>query len=194
MSATAAPVTQLTASNQTVEAPNGVSYAYRRLADGSAGAGTGPQGGEDMHGFADEMFVHADQDQPGADDILALFFERSETSLAKGREFLQRIFTRTEGRRPRHARGARCPAGRHHHVGHPRRESARSPRRHHSAGAGGGRRQRPPGTDEELAVRGRIRRRSRLVLERGAVSSRSPRCGSGLSLTSVRGRGLIRSR
>ena len=61
-------------------------------------AGTAPQGGEDLHGFADEMYVHANRDQPGADDILALFFAPSETSLAKGGEFLKRIFTRTEDR------------------------------------------------------------------------------------------------
>jgi pimeloyl-ACP methyl ester carboxylesterase len=61
-------------------------------------AGTGPQGGEDMHGFTDEMFVHANRDQPGPEDILALLFERSQTSIAKGRQFLQRIFTRTDGR------------------------------------------------------------------------------------------------
>ena len=162
MSATATQVTQLTAPNQTVEAPNGVSYAYRRLGEPSASApplvsfqhfrgnldnwdpalvdalartrevilfdnagvggstgtvprtvtamahdalsfidalelreidvlgyslggyvaqelvlirprlvrrlvlaGTGPQGGEDMHGFSDEMFVDANRDQPG---------------------------------------------------------------------------------------------------------------------------------
>jgi pimeloyl-ACP methyl ester carboxylesterase len=195
MSATATQVTQLTAPNQTVEAPNGVSYAYRRLGEPSASApplvsfqhfrgnldnwdpalvdalartrevilfdnvgvggstgtvprtvtamardalsfidalelreidvlgyslggfvaqelvlirprlvrrlvlaGTGPQGGEDTHGFSDEMFVHANRDQPRAEDVLALFFERSETSVAKGREFLQRIFTRTDDR------------------------------------------------------------------------------------------------
>ena len=202
MSVTATQVTQLTAPNQTVEAPNGVSYAYRRLGEPSASApplvsfqhfrgnldnwdpalvdalartrevilfdnagvggssgtvprtvtamahdalsfidalelreidvlgyslggyvaqelvlirprlvrrlvlaGTGPQGGEDMHGFTDEMFVYANRDQPGAEDVLALFFERSETSLAKGREFLQRIFTRTDDR---DTRGSRC--------------------------------------------------------------------------------------
>jgi pimeloyl-ACP methyl ester carboxylesterase len=195
MSATTTQVTQLTAPNQTIEARNGVSYAYRRLGEPSAGApplvlfqhfrgsldnwdpalvdalartrevilfdnagvggssgtvprtvtamahdalsfidalelreidvlgfslggyvaqelalirprlvhrlvlaGTGPQGGEDMHGFTDEMFVHANRDQPGAEDILALFFEQSETSVAEGREFLQRIFTRTDAR------------------------------------------------------------------------------------------------
>jgi pimeloyl-ACP methyl ester carboxylesterase len=61
-------------------------------------AGTGPQGGEEMHGFADDVYVSATRDEPGADDLLALFFERSETSVAAGREFVQRIFVRTEGR------------------------------------------------------------------------------------------------
>jgi pimeloyl-ACP methyl ester carboxylesterase len=61
-------------------------------------AGTGPQGGEDMHGFTDDAFVPATRDEPGADDLLALFFERSPTSLARGREFIGRIFARTEDR------------------------------------------------------------------------------------------------
>jgi pimeloyl-ACP methyl ester carboxylesterase len=61
-------------------------------------AGTGPQGGEEMHGFSDDVFGHATRDEPGAEDLLALFFERSETSVAKGREFVERIFTRTEDR------------------------------------------------------------------------------------------------
>jgi pimeloyl-ACP methyl ester carboxylesterase len=195
MSATTTQVTRLTAPNQTIEAPNGVSYTYRRLGEPSASApplvwlqhfrgnldnwdpalvdalastrevilfdnagvggstgtvprtvtamahdaltfidalelreidvlgfslggyvaqelalirprlvrrlvlaGTGPQGGEDMHGFTDEMYLHANRDQPEAEDILALFFEQSETSVAKGREFLKRIFARTEDR------------------------------------------------------------------------------------------------
>jgi pimeloyl-ACP methyl ester carboxylesterase len=195
MSATTTEVTQLTARNQTLEAPNGVSYAYRRfgnrasgvppllflqhfrgnldnwdpaLVDAIAGtrevilfdnagvggstgtvprtvaamahdalafidalelrevdvlgyslggfvaqelalirprlvrrlvlAGTGPQGGDDMHRFTDEIFAHANQEQPRGEDVLALFFERSETSVAKGKEYLERIFTRTHGR------------------------------------------------------------------------------------------------
>jgi pimeloyl-ACP methyl ester carboxylesterase len=195
MSATATQVTQLTAPNQTIEAHNGVSYAYRRLGEpstsapplvlfqhfrgnldnwdpvlvdalaltrevilfdnagvgGSTGtvprtvtamahdalafidalelreidvlgfslggyvaqelalvrprlvrrlvlAGTAPQGGEDLHGFTDDMYAHANREQPGAEDILALFFEQSETSLTKGRAFLKRIFTRSEHR------------------------------------------------------------------------------------------------
>jgi len=61
-------------------------------------AGTGPQGGEDMHGFAADVYVSATRDEPGAEDLLALFFERSETSVAAGWEFAQRIFARTEDR------------------------------------------------------------------------------------------------
>jgi pimeloyl-ACP methyl ester carboxylesterase len=61
-------------------------------------AGTGPQGGEAMHGFSDEAFGHATRDEPDGDDLLALFFERSETSVAKGWEFVERIFTRSEDR------------------------------------------------------------------------------------------------
>jgi pimeloyl-ACP methyl ester carboxylesterase len=61
-------------------------------------AGTGPRGGEDMHGFADDVYLSATRDEPGAEDLLALFFERSETSVAAGWDFVERIFTRTEDR------------------------------------------------------------------------------------------------
>jgi pimeloyl-ACP methyl ester carboxylesterase len=61
-------------------------------------AGTGPEGGEDMHGFADDVYVSATRDEPGGEDLLALFFERSETSIVAGWEFVERIFTRTEDR------------------------------------------------------------------------------------------------
>ena len=61
-------------------------------------AGTGPQGGEQMQGLADDVAAHAVRDEPGAEDLLALFFARSQTSTAKGWEFVQRIFTRTEDR------------------------------------------------------------------------------------------------
>jgi pimeloyl-ACP methyl ester carboxylesterase len=61
-------------------------------------AGTGPQGGDDMHGFADDVYVSATRDEPGAEDLLALFFERSETSIAAGWEYVERIFTRNDDR------------------------------------------------------------------------------------------------
>jgi pimeloyl-ACP methyl ester carboxylesterase len=61
-------------------------------------AGTGPQGGQDMHGYTDDVYGNATADEPGAEDLLALFYERSETSVAKGWESIQRIFARTEDR------------------------------------------------------------------------------------------------
>jgi pimeloyl-ACP methyl ester carboxylesterase len=61
-------------------------------------AGTGPQGGEDMHGFGDDVYVSATRDEPGADDLLALFFERSDTSVEAGWRFVERIFARGEDR------------------------------------------------------------------------------------------------
>jgi pimeloyl-ACP methyl ester carboxylesterase len=61
-------------------------------------AGTGPQGGVEQHGYREEVNGNATADEPGAEDLLALFFERSETSVAKGWEFVERIFTRTEDR------------------------------------------------------------------------------------------------
>ena len=61
-------------------------------------AGTGPQGGEAMHGFADDVFASAVRDEPGPEDLLALFFTCSESSVAKGWEFVGRIFKRTENR------------------------------------------------------------------------------------------------
>jgi pimeloyl-ACP methyl ester carboxylesterase len=61
-------------------------------------AGTGPQGGQQMHGYSADVYGNATVDEPGADNLLALFFERSDTSIAKGWEFIERIFTRSEGR------------------------------------------------------------------------------------------------
>jgi pimeloyl-ACP methyl ester carboxylesterase len=61
-------------------------------------AGTGPQGGRDMHVWNAEVREHGYRDQQGAEDMFYLFFAPSETSKAKGAEFVGRIFTRTEAR------------------------------------------------------------------------------------------------
>ncbi|WP_326844582.1 alpha/beta hydrolase (plasmid) [Streptomyces sp. NBC_01558] len=61
-------------------------------------AGTGPQGGREMHGWNEKARSHAMKDVQGPEDILYLFFSPSETSQAKGQEFVGRIFTRTEDR------------------------------------------------------------------------------------------------
>jgi pimeloyl-ACP methyl ester carboxylesterase len=61
-------------------------------------AGTGPEGGREMHGWPDEARAHAMKDVQGAEDILYLFFPPTEAAQTKGTEFVGRIFTRTEGR------------------------------------------------------------------------------------------------
>lgn len=61
-------------------------------------AATGPEGGQQMERWAPIPNFHAMKDVQDADDILALFFAPTETSRAKGREFVGRIFTRSAER------------------------------------------------------------------------------------------------
>ncbi|KQX07750.1 alpha/beta hydrolase [Leifsonia sp. Root1293] len=61
-------------------------------------AGTGPEGGRNMHGWTDIPRAHAMKDEQGAEDILYLFFAPTPDSQAKGGEFVGRIFTRTDDR------------------------------------------------------------------------------------------------
>jgi len=62
-------------------------------------AGTCPQGGEDMHAFADGPVREAAlKDATGPEDLLTLFFERTASSQAKGREFIGRISSREKDR------------------------------------------------------------------------------------------------
>lgn len=63
-------------------------------------AGTGPQGGRNMHMYVSHILDIATKDRVAAEDILTLFFETTESSLAKGREFLARIMARTVDRDP----------------------------------------------------------------------------------------------
>ncbi|MBP2707187.1 alpha/beta hydrolase [Microbispora sp. RL4-1S] len=51
-------------------------------------AGTGPQGGKGFHLWAGEILEAAIRDEPGAEDLLTLFFTRSENGKAKGWEFV----------------------------------------------------------------------------------------------------------
>jgi pimeloyl-ACP methyl ester carboxylesterase len=71
-------------------------YVVRRLIL----AGTAPQGGEDFHAFAAgpvrEAALSEESGRP--QDILTLFFERTASSQAKGREFLRRISSREKDR------------------------------------------------------------------------------------------------
>ncbi|MFE4626039.1 alpha/beta fold hydrolase [Streptomyces mirabilis] len=61
-------------------------------------AGTAPEGGRGFHHWTGDVAEAAMRDEPGAEDLLTLFFERSKTSQSKGTEFLQRIFTRQKDR------------------------------------------------------------------------------------------------
>ena len=59
-------------------------------------AGTGPEGGESMVGYPDEVTAHAIEDIPVEENFLYLFFYPSRTSQAAGRAFWTRRHTRTE--------------------------------------------------------------------------------------------------
>jgi pimeloyl-ACP methyl ester carboxylesterase len=69
-------------------------------------AGTGPQGGPDM-GWRQDIADHARADRPGGEDLLYFFFAHTETSQAKGVEFLGRFLQRTEDRDPASSLAAR---------------------------------------------------------------------------------------
>jgi len=198
MSATVAQVTQLTAPNETIEAPNSGSYAYRRLGEPSA---MGPP----LVSF--QLFRgNLDNWDPALVDALArtrevIVFDNSgvggstgtvpRTVTAMAHDALSFIDALELGGtdvlgyslggyvaqelaliRPRLVR----PAGRDHDTGDPRRPAEDLP----------GRGPRLP-----LAVPDRIRRRSRAVLERRAVGmSDRPQTGaSSRKLRPLSGRG-----
>jgi len=61
-------------------------------------AGTGPQGGRGFHRWKEQIAEHAYKDVQSGEDVLYLFFSATETSQAKGEEFVGRIFTRQQDR------------------------------------------------------------------------------------------------
>ena len=61
-------------------------------------AGTGPRGAQNMHVWGPDITNHAWNSNPGGEDLLYLFFAPTETSQARGREFLSRLIQRTEDR------------------------------------------------------------------------------------------------
>jgi pimeloyl-ACP methyl ester carboxylesterase len=61
-------------------------------------AGTGPEGGREMHTWSEEISSYAYKDVQDARDICYLFFAPTETSQAKGKEFVERILTREQDR------------------------------------------------------------------------------------------------
>jgi pimeloyl-ACP methyl ester carboxylesterase len=61
-------------------------------------AATAPEGGRGFHSWSQEIRSHAMKDFQSSEDGMYLFFAPTETSQAKGTEFLERIFTRQDGR------------------------------------------------------------------------------------------------
>ncbi|CAM5714911.1 Alpha/beta hydrolase OS=Streptomyces fumanus OX=67302 GN=GCM10018772_56760 PE=4 SV=1 [Streptomyces fumanus] len=61
-------------------------------------AGTGPKGAPGMHGWREDIETHARAEVPTGEDLLYIFFAPTETSRAKGVEFLGRFLARTEDR------------------------------------------------------------------------------------------------
>jgi pimeloyl-ACP methyl ester carboxylesterase len=61
-------------------------------------AATGPKGGPDMHGWRKDIADAARKTDFGDPEILTVLFEHTETSQAKGREYLARSLERTEDR------------------------------------------------------------------------------------------------
>jgi len=69
--------------------------AVRRLVP----AGTGPRGGgRQMHGWITDIEHTANAADDGVEDLLHIFFEITQTSRDLGREYIGRIFTRSDDR------------------------------------------------------------------------------------------------
>jgi pimeloyl-ACP methyl ester carboxylesterase len=60
--------------------------------------GTGPKGGPGMHGWRTDIAEHARNPQAGGEDLLYIFFAHTDSSQAKGMEFLGRFTARTRDR------------------------------------------------------------------------------------------------
>jgi pimeloyl-ACP methyl ester carboxylesterase len=63
-------------------------------------AGTGPKGAPGTHGWRHDITDHTHADNLGGEDLLYIFFAHTETSQAKGVEYLGRFLQRTEDRDP----------------------------------------------------------------------------------------------
>lgn len=63
-------------------------------------AGTGPKGAPGTHGWRPDITDHTHADNLGGEDLLYIFFAHTETSQAKGVEYLGRFLQRAEDRDP----------------------------------------------------------------------------------------------
>src|SRR3954464_14623829 len=78
-------------------------WAIRRLVL----VGTGPKGAPGMHGWRDDIQENSRHDEGSGEDLLYIFFAHTETSQAKGMEFLGRFLQRAEDRDPMTTRAVR---------------------------------------------------------------------------------------
>jgi len=63
-------------------------------------AGTVPKGAPGTHGWRQDIADHARDAKPTAENLLYIFFAHTQTSQAKGQEYLGRFMQRTEDRDP----------------------------------------------------------------------------------------------
>jgi pimeloyl-ACP methyl ester carboxylesterase len=61
-------------------------------------AATGPKGGPGMHGWRDDIAENARTPETSGEALLYIFFAHTDTSQAKGMEFLGRFMARTDDR------------------------------------------------------------------------------------------------
>jgi pimeloyl-ACP methyl ester carboxylesterase len=61
-------------------------------------AATGPKGAPGMHGWREDIAEHARNPESSAEGLLYVFFAHTQTSRAKGMEFLGRFMARTQDR------------------------------------------------------------------------------------------------
>ncbi|ROR35904.1 pimeloyl-ACP methyl ester carboxylesterase [Curtobacterium sp. JUb34] len=61
-------------------------------------AGTGPAGAPTMHGWREDIERESRHDVPTAESLLYIFFAHTDTSRARGVDFLRRLGARTEDR------------------------------------------------------------------------------------------------
>ena len=115
-------------------------------------AGTGPQGAPGTHGWRQDIADHARADNPGGEDLLYIFFAHTETSQAKGVEFLGRF--PAAGRGPRHGEQPRRPR-RRARLGYPGPRRAAAAHRDQDADPDHPGRQRPDDPDQAQSPHGR---------------------------------------
>lgn len=61
-------------------------------------AATGPKGGPDMHGWREDIAERARNPETNAEGLLYIFFAHTDTSQARGMDFLGRFMARSEDR------------------------------------------------------------------------------------------------